>query len=586
VQSGNPIQWWVDAAGQLNSMLDGFRDCSSLSDLTSAHMAIPALFDFDMSLEYMLEKPITKDFVPVLGGFMLTSLLIRVWILFVFFLRFTLPVIANDNNVYYPGPTWRTSSPEAQGMDSGFLVKMMHYIQSNNLDIHSIIIIRHGYDVLEAYKEPFGKNVIHIINSSTKSITSALVGIALKEGYIQSTDQKAIDIFSNQNIEDKNGNKGMITIEHLLTMSSGIDWDEPPNNKWDNYAKSRDRTRYYLNLPMKTQPGKSFNYDSGGVNLLMAILHKTSGMKTSDFIDKLLFRPVGITNYFWAADFQGINNGAGGLALTPMEMARFGYLYLKRGKWNDKEIVPAEWVESSMSRHIDTGACPFAISSTKGYGLLWWGLPFGGFTAMGAYGQFIMVMPEKDMVTVFTSDLCDDMFVPLKIMELFINRSILTSSKIEESREKRAEMATAIREFENLDSNKDIFVAEMARKISGKRFILDPNARNLESIMLSFNGTSECVYEEDYLDKNIKIAIGLDGKYLENGFKSDSDRKQLTRGRWTSDSTFMVEYYEPWNTSSKTVLKFQFDLDKLELIDQSTNATRGKMSRSLTGKIE
>ena len=127
---------------------------------------------------------------------------------------------------YYPGDDWRTSTPEAQGMDSEYLSRMLDYIRLNNLGIHSVVVIRHGYLVLEAYKYPFGKDNLHALLSATKSFVSALTGLAIKEGYIKSVDQRVLPIFDG-NIQNLDDNKRMITIKHMLTMSSGIDWQEP-----------------------------------------------------------------------------------------------------------------------------------------------------------------------------------------------------------------------------------------------------------------------------------------------------------------------------------------------------------------------
>ncbi len=278
-------------------------------------------------------------------------------------------IAARTGGDYYPGDTWRVSTPEAQRMDSGYLSDMLDFINSNNLDIHSVIIIRHGYVVLEAYKEPFCKDIVHTLQSTTKSVMSALTGIALREGYIISIDQKAVDFFPGQEIKNLDEKKHRITIRNLLTMSSGITWDKDWGNS--DYLNSINWTQYYLDLPMKTGPGKSFNYDSGGVNLLTTIVNKACGMKISDFADKFLFKQIGITNYNWETDPQGVEIGGYGLSLTPIDMARFGYLYLKNGKWHGKQVIPAAWVEESVSNHIDTSGVPAKGNFIKkGYGYL------------------------------------------------------------------------------------------------------------------------------------------------------------------------------------------------------------------------
>ncbi len=509
----------------------------------------------------------------------------RFWIILIIFFCFTVPVIANDTNDYYPSTTWRTSTPEAQGIDSGHLVRMLDYIQSYDINFHSIIIIRHGYIVMEAYAEPFGKNVIHTLNSCTKSVVSSLIGIALREGYIKSIDQRVVDIFSNQNIKNMDDNKRQITIEHLLTMSSGINQPDVDGHPPENYFKASKWNQYYLDLPMATQPGKLFAYDSSGVNLLMAILQKTSGMKNSDFADKFLFKPIGITNYYWRTDPQGDYLGGFGLALTPMDMARFGYLYLKKGNWNGKQIIPADWVEISMSNNIDTSMCPFAISTNKGYGFLWWGLQFGGFTAMGAGGQFIMVMPENDMVVVVTSGFPpQDFQTPLiYLAEQFTNQSYVSSSSLPENPEKQAELAAAIRNFGNPTNDTDLVIPEMAKIISGKKYILDSNPGNLKSIMVNFNGSNECIFDAEYPDNHFKIIIGLDGKYRENRYENFLYYKEFWRGKWTGENTFVAEYYRPCVDGSKIQFTFQFDQDKLKMAQESTV---GEWWRHFTGKME
>jgi CubicO group peptidase (beta-lactamase class C family) len=480
---------------------------------------------------------------------------------------------------YWPDQTWRTSTPEAQGMDSENLAKMLDFIQSNSLNIHSVIIIRHGYVVLETYAEPFRKDIIHTINSCTKSFTSALVGIALDKGYIKNVNQNVVDIFSNRNIQNMDKNKRLITIQHLLTMSSGFDMDEF-SYKRDKYLKSSNWTQYYLNLPVTTQPGKVFNYDSEGVNLLMSIVQKTSGMKISDFAGKFLYKPIGITNYYWKKDPQGINTGGWGLALTPMEMARFGYLYLKKGNWDGKQIISGDWVETSMTKHIDSTYSPFAISINKGYGYLWWGLPFDDFTAAGSGGQYIMVMPKRDMVVVFTSGLGTNLIKPLKLTEDFILKSIVSSQSIAQNLDKQSKLVIATREFGNPSSQVKSVIPDTAHKISGKKIMLDANPWKLKSIMLNFNGIDECTYEEDGQGRpHFKMVVGLDGKYRENKFARVF--RHLSRGYWTRENTFVIDFYRPWDNCSRIQYLFRFDNDKLTMTAESVEEWR----QVFTGKI-
>ncbi len=485
---------------------------------------------------------------------------------------------------YYPGDTWRTSSPEAQGMNSEYLTRMLNSIKSS--EIHSVIIIRHGYVVLEAYSEPFGRDELHILKSCSKSVTSALIGIAIREGYIKSVDQKVVDILSNQyainNLDDK---KQAVTIEHLLTMTSGIKQQEINSKFPDKYLRSWNLNQYYLDEPMEAEPGQVFHYDSAGVNLLMAILRETSGMYNSDFADKFLFKPIGITNYYWQKDRQGNYTGGWGLAMTSMDMARFGYLYLKKGRWEGSQVIPAEWVSASMSNHFTP---PYSVFPSYGY--LWWKLPFGGFTAVGYGGQYIMVMPERDMVAVFTSGFSPkNAGYPLKPTADYINKSIVSDTAIPEDEMKQASLTSAILNFGNpAENNPEVIRPEIENEISGKSYIFQSNPWHLGWITLTFSREGECTFEESgardwFFDWSFKIPVGLDGKYREDSFNSYTDlyQKHMARGKWINNNTLVIEFYEPWSSGSKIQYTMEFNENNLKM---TVNFTTGEAQQQFTGK--
>jgi len=509
-------------------------------------------------------------------------------------------LLAQTATDYYPGATWRVSSPEAQGMDSEFLIKMLNDIAFEKLEIHSIVIIRHGYVVMEAYAAPFGRDDIHIVKSCSKSVVSALVGIALREGYIKSLDQKVVELFPNQKIMNLDDSKRMITIRDLLTMSSGItQQDEGPN--LNKYLNSPNCNQYYLDQPMLAQPGKLYAYDSAGVNLLMMILHKTSGMSNSDFADKFLFKPIGITNYYWQKVAQGDYQGGYGLAMTSTEMARFGYLYLKNGKWNGNQVVPAKWVKASVSNHVDNmmispiDNAEVTKGPDRGYGFLWWVNSFGGFSAHGNRGQYIIVMPERDMIVVFTSGAKENSahtVKPLLLTEKYINKAVVSNNSIPENPVKTAALVSSIGAFENPQAIMGIALPERAGAVSGKKYVLEPNPWKWKSVKFDFKGNNECVAEEEYpgflfFNYRAKIPIGLDGKYRESRpYSSSPDttiyHKEFRRGRWIDKNTFIVERYQPWTDGSKIQLTFQFDSDRLKITAASTV---GEWSLVINGRL-
>jgi len=315
--------------------------------------------------------------------------------------------IFNPHSEYWPTKDWKTSTPERQGMNSELLAEMFRNINNNNIDIYSILIVRNGYIVTEANKK--GPNYMYHIASCTKSFTSAVFGIALGKGYIKNIDQKITDFFPEILKGDIGSKKASITLRHLLTMSSGLEWPEhdtdysnPENPAYQMYM-SNNWAEFILNKPLIQEPGSVFNYNSGCSYLLMAVLDKV-GLDVKDFAQKNLFTPLGISiaQYFWRKDkpYNGIPNGCSGLKMRLRDMAKFGYLYLKGGFWDGQQIIPKAWVEESTK-----GQVTCKVGSFDGnYGYQWWVLP-SGFVALGYKGQYIAISPEHELVVVFTSNL-------------------------------------------------------------------------------------------------------------------------------------------------------------------------------------
>jgi CubicO group peptidase (beta-lactamase class C family) len=203
----------------------------------------------------------------------------------------------------YPTKAWPISTPEEQGMQSKLLAEMMELIKRNSFHIDSILIIRNGNIVFDAYFWPFAKSQKHIIHSCTKSIMSALIGIAIEKDYIQNVDQPITNFFPDKTVADFDDLKKSITLENLLTMSSGLKCRDSYLYRWAGLFEMRyspDWAQYVLNLPMADSPGEKFEYCNGLSYLLSVIIQNTTKMKTLDFARKHLFDPLGITDIRWA----------------------------------------------------------------------------------------------------------------------------------------------------------------------------------------------------------------------------------------------------------------------------------------------
>ncbi|MHA1638183.1 MAG: serine hydrolase domain-containing protein [Candidatus Thorarchaeota archaeon] len=295
----------------------------------------------------------------------------------------------------WPSEDWEKSTPEDQGLNSTKFQEMNQFLDENETEFKSVLVVRNGYIVFEKYFGFTTEDTRHIIYSCTKSFTSALIGIALDMGYIDNLNQRVVDILSDWTFDNMDSRKGNITIEHLLTMTSGLDWTERPSRV--DMEFSDDWVQYTMDLEMVYEPGTHYEYNTGGSHLLSAIINVTTGMTTLDFAEEHLFGPIGIQDPWWPTDPLGINAGGHRLGLRIDDMARLGYLYLNNGTWDDQQVVPKEYVLESIQSNM-------MIEANTGYGYQWWISPaLGVYSARGAFGQYIVVCPEQEIVVCVTS---------------------------------------------------------------------------------------------------------------------------------------------------------------------------------------
>ena len=348
---------------------------------------------------------------------------------------------------YWPTEGWRTSTPEEQGMDSEMLVAMMGAFQSKQLsyNIDSITIIRNGFMVFDTTFYPFQPNEKHIVHSCTKSIVSALIGIAIELGYIKSVRQPVLDLFPERAVVNLTPEKEAMTLEDVLTMATGLDCRDSYLHNWRDISKlrqSEDWVQHVLDMPMAEEPGTRFEYCNSASFLLSAIIQETTGTNTLEFARENLFAPLGITDVTWPSNPQGITIGWGELRLLPHDMAKIGYLYLNEGMWDGKQVIPSDWVKTSTSKHIS------ANTLEDGYGYQWWVDDSGIYMALGYAGQYIVVIPEKEMVAVFTGDLQDrNFFIPRFLVDDIIVPAAISETPLPPNPDSYAELQSLIKEM-------------------------------------------------------------------------------------------------------------------------------------------
>jgi len=351
------------------------------------------------------------------------------------------PDVLQESNGAWPTQGWQASAPEAQGMDSGVLAAMLEDIQRQGHNIDSVTVIRNGYLVADAAIYPYEQDTKHIIHSCTKSIVSALIGIAIEQGYIDGVQTPVLDFFPGRSAENIDENKKSMTLDDLLTMSSGLNCRDSYLYRWSGLNEMRassDWVQHMLDLPMAEAPGTRFEYCNGASFLLSAILTETTGMSAHEFADKYLFGPLGITDVIWPINPQGINIGWGELRMRPQDLAKIGYLYLRGGEWDGEQIIPSSWVEESTQKHISG-------TLEDGYGYQWWVDDSGIFMAVGYAGQFIFVVPEEELVVVFNSDLDDrDFYVPQVLLVDYIIPAVISSKPLPTDPEAEASLRLQI----------------------------------------------------------------------------------------------------------------------------------------------
>jgi CubicO group peptidase (beta-lactamase class C family) len=304
---------------------------------------------------------------------------------------------------YWPTSGWRSSTPEMQGMDSAKLLIADEFIQNRLPDAFSLLVVKNGYLVFEKYYSWGNPEKFAVVHSVTKSVTSALIGIALDKGYLKSVDQKLIEFFPEYITDDLNPRKKEISLKQLLTMSSGLRWnDRGPVMR--NWYTSSNWAKFTIQLPLENNPGDVFNYNSSTSHLLSIILSKSTKTSTLDFAKRNFFEPLGIQSAYWHQDPQGYYIGGFGLGLSARDLAKIGFLYLNNGYWNSQSIVSEYWVKESTAQQIQAFSHP--IYGTFGYGYQWWVKKVddcSSFRAWGRRGQFIVIVPELDLVIAVTS---------------------------------------------------------------------------------------------------------------------------------------------------------------------------------------
>jgi CubicO group peptidase (beta-lactamase class C family) len=440
-----------------------------------------------------------------------------------------------------PASIWERSTPEEQGIDSGSLAATLRKIRDEKIDIHSVVLIRNGSLVLESYVHPYGPEDLHNVKSVSKSIISALVGIALHRGDLKSLDQKVSEFYPQYFPEDADPRKKAITLRHLLTMTAGLDLDEN-GPKMGRVFRSDDWIRATFETEMATDPGKSFVYSTPLTHTMSGILTEATGASLREYAGEHLLGPLEIDRLQWQQGPKGYYFGGAELWLTPDAMARFGYLFLNRGRWGDRQVVPAEWVAESTSHQL-TCECP-----GRKYGYWWWLSDKGVYLAMGWGGQGITVAPDLDAVLVITA--ADHAARDEIAREIFEKAFASEEGPLPPSPEGVKALQGIVKELENPAPSPLPALPETAAKISGKTWTLTGDPR-FRSVRFDFENDGRCFVSVERSEGRGRMEVGRDGLFrlTDTGEMGNmpADNRMACRGGWSDDHTFVMEVHEMGN---------------------------------------
>lgn len=290
------------------------------------------------------------------------------------------------------------STPESQGVSSAGILSFIEVADQQVDSIHSFMLVRHGHVVAEAWWSPEAADKPHVLWSLSKSFTSTAIGLAVAEGKL-SIDDPVLKFFPEFAPAMPSDNLKLMRVRDLLTMTAGHETEV-------NLRSETQWRRAFLAHEVPHKPGTHFQYNTPATYMLSAILQTVTGQTVLEYLEPRLFAPLGIKSPRWDTSPEGISLGGYGLFLRTEEIAKFGQLYLQRGKWQGQQLVPAEWIEQATSKQVSNGDDP-ASDWNQGYGFQFWRCRHDAFRGDGKDGQFCIVLPEQDAVVAITANTRD-----------------------------------------------------------------------------------------------------------------------------------------------------------------------------------
>ncbi|HMF15102.1 MAG TPA: serine hydrolase, partial [Gemmataceae bacterium] len=464
------------------------------------------------------------------------------------------------------------SSPEEQGIPSAAILAFVESADANIDSLHSVMLLRHGSVVAEGWWAPYSAQSPHSLFSLSKSFTSTAVGLAIAEGKLR-LDDEVLKFFPEDAPSEPSGNLKAMRVSDLLRMSTGQQ-TEPPRRQDQPWVKT------FLAHPVPFKPGTHFLYNTSATYMQSAIVQKATGTTVLDYLKPLLFEPLGIQNPTWEASPQGITAGGYGLSIRTEDIARFGQLYLQKGKWQGRQLVPEAWVEAATARQTSNGSNPKS-DWDQGYGYQFWRCRNGAYRGDGAFGQYCIVLPQQDAVIAITSGVRDMQAVLNLVWDKLLPAMQSTALASDDPDRKKLEQklkSLALRTPQG---------AGAPSKIAGKKYVFPTNDRKLESIKIVNDGKDDSVTLEtrvDGVDRRMACGHGVwqKGRAAWGRFV---EQPVAACGAWTGADTFTAKlcFYE---TPFIVTMRLQLSGEELRCTTESNVGFGPTKESALVGKAE
>jgi CubicO group peptidase (beta-lactamase class C family) len=474
-----------------------------------------------------------------------------------------------------PSPMPR-SSPESQGVSSSAVLAFVEAADKDIDALHSVMIVRHGHVIAEGWWSPYSADAPHSLFSLSKSFTSTAVGLAVEEGKL-SLDDEVLKFFLDDAPAEPGSNLKSMRVRDLLRMSTGHQ-AEP------SLARSEQPwTKTFLAQPVPFKPGTHFLYNTPATYMLSAIVQKATGQTVLDYLRPRLFDPLGIENPTWGTSPQGVSLGGYGLSVRTEDIAKFGRLYLQKGEWDGKQLVPASWVEAATSLQTSNGSNPKS-DWDQGYGYQFWRSRHGAYRGDGAFGQYCVVLPEQDAVIAITSGVKDMQAVLNLVWDKLLPAFKSEPLSADDEARKKLEHTLANLSLRTPEGSGSHGAAE---KAAGKTYRFPSNDRKLEAITIEADDKADAVTivaRFDGHDRRIPCGRGT-WKKGRLAFATFPEQPAAAAGAWTADDTFTakVAFTE---TPFLVTLTLKFAGDQLHFESESNVGFGSTKPPRLIGKAD